>query len=955
MLKRLLILACILAGTVSLNFAQCTPPVLDTSAKGNMLSPELEYELGEINGAQDEISYHLLEVDELKQHLREIGQRIEAHLPANSIKFRYFIVDDVPANAWALPGGRIYVTRKLISFARREDELAAVIAHEMGHQLVHHGSLRWSKILRDSLNVTSIRNREELEDAMNRLMDTYKRKGVFPNDEEKDQMQADQVAVYALASAGYDTKAASEFWDRFTGLQGKKGNWLMDVFGGTTSDAKRLRAFVNVANGLSPTCINKALPVDAAAFSKWQEVIRTYNGPGQTESLHHVALKRQLYPPLRSEITHLKFSPDGKYILAQDETSIFVMTRDPLTTVARIEADNAYPAKFSSDSNRIVFYNETLRTQRWNVDTKELEDVGEVHALRGCLQSALSADGKYLACVTFPEANIPFPLQLKIFDTATNQEVFVKKAFLGKEDQSNWLRLRYFLLLRIATHQPIVTMEFSPDSEYLLAGGGNNPLAVKLSTKQEVSLPGSVTRLLPLSFAFLGNDRLVGVSGFAVGDIKGDKSAIVRFPSGEVLASDLPIGPLALSSPGHGDFVIARPLPRSPAGIMDLQKREFTIGTKTDAIDIYDDVYVAERVSGEIALYRYPTPTPIATTRLDDAPISRVHTFTMSSDQKYLAVSERKRGAVWDLSSGMRVQYLRGFRAAEFDGNSMIFDFPPMEDYVPPHMRHASVRDERHELGEDPGHSIVLMGADGSQLVERDKFLRKTRVTLNGPYLLVMNADKFEEEWNKNVDLEVRDARTGTRLWARRFDRRTPSLNCMPGSDKLILTWDLSESAVRDEIKGDKDAKQKLDAIHAAFEGSYFLEAIDLKTGKSLVKFPIDAGDSSFKLVKAYAFGDKIFTEDSFHRVSVYSFDGSLVRRYFGILDAISPDGNYIVMGTGRGRLSLVKVGIKESQDNLTFESRVSHVEFTQDGKRIYVLTRDQMLYAFNLDPLLSK
>jgi hypothetical protein len=51
----------------------------------------------------------------------------------------------------------------------------------------------------------------------------------------------------------------------------------------------------------------------------------------------------------------------------------------------------------------------------------------------------------------------------------------------------------------------------------------------------------------------------------------------------------------------------------------------------------------------------------------------------------------------------------------------------------------------------------------------------------------------------------------------------------------------------------------------------------------------------------------------------------------------------------------LTKVGIKESQDNQIFESRVSHVEFTKDGKRIYVLTRDQMLYGFNLDPVLSK
>lgn len=920
-----------------------------------MLTPELEYELGELSAAQEAPSTRLLEIDSLEEHLQEIGKRIEQHLPPNSIKFRYYIVDGMPANAWALPGGRIYVTRKLITFVRREDELAAVIAHEMGHQLVHHGAVRWSRIVRDSLGINSIRNQTELADAMNHFMDTYKRNSAVPDDEEKDQMQADQVAVYALAASGYDTKAAGEFWDRFTGLKGKKGNWLGDLFGTTTADSKRLRAFVNVANSISPACSNKTLPIDTAAFLKWQEVVRNYSGPSQPEELHNVILKRQLYPPLRSEINHLKFSPDGKYILAQDEASIFLLTRSPLTEIARFDADNAYPAMFSNDSKHVVFYNEALRTQRWNIDNKELEDIGEVHVLRGCLQSTLSPDGNYLACLTYPDGNSPFPLQLQIYDTSTNQVVFTKKDLLGSEDRHDWLKLLFFLYQRMGSHSPLVTMEFSPDGEYLLVGGGNNPLAVKMSIRQEISLPRSIAGLIKFSFAFLGNDRLIGVAGITSDSIKGDKSAVVKFPSGEILQSNLLTGPLALSSPGHGDYVIGRPLPRSPAGIMDLQKGEYTVGTRTDAIDIYDDTYVSERVSGEIALYRYPTPTPIATTRLENAPIADVQTFSLSPDQKYLAVSERKRGSIWDLSSGNRLQLLRGFRGAYFDGSAVVFDFPPNDDYLPPHARHQSVRDERRDLGEEPGHDIVLMEPDGTQVNERDKFLKKTHVALNGPFLLVTNADKPEEGWTRNIEVEVRDSKSGAKLWSRKFEKQAPSLNHLPGSDKMVLTWDLSDSAVKDEIKGDKDVKQKLDSIHAGFEGSYFVEVVDLHSGKVLGEFPIDSGNGSFKLTKAYAIGERVFTEDSLNRTTVYSFDGKLQSRYFGTLRAASPNGNFLILGRGRGTLSLISIGSKERLDVLRFGSRISEVEFTPDSKRLFVLSRDQMLYAINLDPFLNK
>lgn len=944
---RFLVLFLVLVALLPLAVSQCKAPVLDSTPRGNLLTPALEFELGEIDAEQEAVSIHLLEVDSLKKHLEEIGKRIQQKLPPNEIKFRYYIVDEASANAWALPGGRIYVTRKLISFAKSEDELATVLAHEMGHQVVHHGAVTWSRIIRDTLGVTSIKDRNELEDVLNRYMDVYRRKNVGSreDDGDKEQLQADQVGVYAMAAAGYDPKAAVQFWDRFADLKGKKGNVFLDFVGVTHSDSKRLRSFASTADNLPANCLDKRTPVDTAAFQKWQNTVRTYSGPSQRESLHQVAFKKKLNPPLRSEISHLRFSSDGKYILAQDESSIFVLTTNPLATMFRIDAENAHPASFAADNKHLTFYTDALRVERWNVETKELEDVGEVHAVRGCLQSELSADGKYLACLEPGPDFLPF--QLAVFDTTTSEAIFRKSNFVGSAngDDQYW---EYLYLIRNLDSESLgitINMEFSPDSKYLVTGRANNPLTLDLSTKKEISLPGSMRKYLMQSFAFLGPDRLVAVDGD-----RGEKSVVLRFPSGDVVEDNIQIGPVSLYSPGHGDYVIVRPMPKSPVGIMDLQKKQYTIANRTNAIDIYDGLFVSERVSGELALYKLPNPSPLATVQLPAAPIGTVHAFSLSPDQKYLAMSERKRGSIWDVETGQRVLFVRGFRGVAFTGNSMWMDFPAQDDYVPPLLlRRQSAREAEKIRNERPGHTIVRMSIDGAPPQERDKFLRKTRVRMNGDYFLVLNADDPDKTWDKNVTLEVRDSITGVKLWSKRFNKKVPSLNYRSDSDDLVLVWELSESAVKQEVQNDDEAKRRLDNLHEQFEGSYFIEVLDLRTGNALAKFPIDAGNGSFKLNSAYVFANKVFLNDSFDRISIYNFKGERLVRFYGTLEAVSKDGNYLLVEAARGDLKLYSTSSRKLVDELKFESRISQAAFASDGRKLFVLTTSQDLYGIDL------
>src|SRR5438128_179434 len=130
-----------LAATASLLAQQpCDPPVLSGAGAGNIFTPQLEMDLGDLLGATVPLHFRMVDDAALSAYLQDVGDRLVRQLPPSGIRFQFFIIDLPTANAVALPGGRVYVSRKLIAFLHDEDELAGVLAHEMGHVVTHQGA-----------------------------------------------------------------------------------------------------------------------------------------------------------------------------------------------------------------------------------------------------------------------------------------------------------------------------------------------------------------------------------------------------------------------------------------------------------------------------------------------------------------------------------------------------------------------------------------------------------------------------------------------------------------------------------------------------------------------------------------------------------------------------------------------------------------------------------------------
>ena len=177
-------------------------------------------------------------------YLKTIGTRLLVALPPTKIQFHFTLVESSEVNGFSLAGGHVYLTRKLVASAHSEDEVAGVIAHEMGHILSHQFAVETTADLKRLLNVTSVTDRADVYTKFQQLIDARmhdKHQGLGGNADDK-QDEADRVAVYATAAAGYRPQAYAEFWNRSFFVNGKTGRRLSDIFHITTPSQKRLRS-----------------------------------------------------------------------------------------------------------------------------------------------------------------------------------------------------------------------------------------------------------------------------------------------------------------------------------------------------------------------------------------------------------------------------------------------------------------------------------------------------------------------------------------------------------------------------------------------------------------------------------------------------------------------------------------------------------------------------------------
>ena len=117
----------------------------DVQVQKTSLSRDQEMQLGKEAAAQVEREMEVVHNPEVEKWLNQIGQNLARTPQANAYPYYFKLVNDDSINAFALPGGPMYVHTGLIKAADSEGEVAGVLAHEMSHVALRHGAAQVTK------------------------------------------------------------------------------------------------------------------------------------------------------------------------------------------------------------------------------------------------------------------------------------------------------------------------------------------------------------------------------------------------------------------------------------------------------------------------------------------------------------------------------------------------------------------------------------------------------------------------------------------------------------------------------------------------------------------------------------------------------------------------------------------------------------------------------------------
>jgi predicted Zn-dependent protease len=207
------------------------------------VSVEEEVKLGK-QAAQDVDKKSRLSTGPELERVRRIAESILKVTDKNPYKFEFKVIEDKQVNAFAIPGGFVYVYTGLLKMIHSDAELASVIAHEITHVTHRHWAKQYEKAMKRRalafvlLEATKAgRTAESVADIANSLTDLrYSR---------KDEQDADDTGIRLIEKAGYDPQQFVEMLKKLKKAGGKGGPAWASDHPDTDQRINNAQAYVN--------------------------------------------------------------------------------------------------------------------------------------------------------------------------------------------------------------------------------------------------------------------------------------------------------------------------------------------------------------------------------------------------------------------------------------------------------------------------------------------------------------------------------------------------------------------------------------------------------------------------------------------------------------------------------------------------------------------------------------
>jgi len=191
----------------------------------SLLSESDEIRLGAEADRGIVAQYGLYDDPEVAEYVSDLGQRMAEISHRPHLEWHFRVLDSPVVNAFALPGGYIYMTRGILAYLNSEAELAGVMGHEIGHVTARHGAAAYTRAQLAQVGLT----------AGYVLSETFRRFGdiaetgiglLFLSFSRSQESQSDELGVQYATALGYDAREMSRFFATLDRMAEKRGQAL---------------------------------------------------------------------------------------------------------------------------------------------------------------------------------------------------------------------------------------------------------------------------------------------------------------------------------------------------------------------------------------------------------------------------------------------------------------------------------------------------------------------------------------------------------------------------------------------------------------------------------------------------------------------------------------------------------------------------------------------------------
>jgi len=185
----------------------------------NIFSVPQDIEMGRQVSRQADSQLQILNDSQATAYVNDLGKRLAAKAPNHpeQYPFQFKIVNDKSINAFALPGGFVYVNRGAFEAAANEAQIAGVIGHEIGHVVMRHGTNQASKAYATRMPLAilgGMLGRNSIGAVMAQLGIGFGTNSIILHYSRAAESQSDVIGTQILYEMGYDPKQMANFFEK---------------------------------------------------------------------------------------------------------------------------------------------------------------------------------------------------------------------------------------------------------------------------------------------------------------------------------------------------------------------------------------------------------------------------------------------------------------------------------------------------------------------------------------------------------------------------------------------------------------------------------------------------------------------------------------------------------------------------------------------------------------------